>query len=74
MINQDNAVAAQVKNCAQKAIQELARIFDIEDIEVLKEYDELSQAVCKVISEIDASLLLFLYKHHPTLTDLDGGK
>lgn len=28
----------------------------------------------KVISEIDASLLLFLYKHYPTLTDLDGRK
>lgn len=74
MINQDNVVAAQVKNCAQKAIQELARIFDIEDIEVLKEYDELSQAVCKAISEIDASLLLFLYEHYPTLTDLDDRK
>ena len=47
MTNQDNAVAAQVKSCAQKAIQELARIFDIEDIEVLKEYDELSKEVLK---------------------------
>ncbi|MFH4356326.1 MAG: hypothetical protein WDW20_06280 [Neisseriaceae bacterium] len=67
-------IASKVKLHAQQAIQSLAQVFDITDINQFKEYERVQQAICRIISEIDASLLLPIYDQYPELSDLEYSK
>ncbi|QRN40754.1 MAG: hypothetical protein GKC53_01055 [Neisseriaceae bacterium] len=66
----DIIIARKIKNQALQAIQDLAGIFDIQDIAYFKEYEIIREGICKAIGEIDTSLLLTIYQKYPELSDL----
>ncbi|MBN3860462.1 hypothetical protein GKC56_08135 [Neisseriaceae bacterium PsAf] len=66
----DDIIAKQIKTQALQAIQDLARIFDIQDVAYFKEYEIIREGICRAIGEIDTSLLLTIYQKYPELDDL----
>jgi len=69
MTDEEN-IARQIKDQANESIRALLKIFDITGLSESSFYDEIQESLCVVLSELDASLLMALYKKFPSLDDL----